>query len=79
MSVNELEAGFKQAVRDTFRWGPNFRRSVKNGHFSLINFLGNTAYLLFVKRLAKDTDRFPESKTKFQKPAFEDQLSPITL
>jgi radical SAM superfamily enzyme YgiQ (UPF0313 family) len=70
MSVRELEEGFKKAYKDTFTLSSNFKRSMKNKRFSIINFAGNTAYFLFIRKLYADRDRFPASLEEMDRRPF---------
>ena len=61
MSPEELYAGFKWAYRETFRFSNILKRTVLQSRTSpLINFVGNLAYRIFVKRLYNEERfRFP--------------------
>lgn len=60
MTPDELDAGFKRVWKNTFRVLPSFRRSAVGGIRAPITFIGNLAYKLYIHRLLKDTERFPE-------------------
>lgn len=75
MSVRDLEEGFKKAYKDTFTLASNFRRSIKNKRFSIINFAGNAAYFLFIRKLYGDMDRFPSSLEEMDRPPFRESLA----
>jgi radical SAM superfamily enzyme YgiQ (UPF0313 family) len=51
MTPGELYAGFKRAYRETFRMGRIVRRISRPDLRCAINFTGNLAYRIFVKRL----------------------------
>lgn len=58
MSPEELYRGFKWAYKETFKMSSMIKRSLLNGrHPSAINFVGNLAYRIFVKRLYNE-ERF---------------------
>jgi radical SAM superfamily enzyme YgiQ (UPF0313 family) len=57
MTPEQLYKGFKWAYKETFKMSSMMRRTLFNGHPSAINFVGNLAYKIFVKRLYNE-DRF---------------------
>jgi radical SAM superfamily enzyme YgiQ (UPF0313 family) len=61
ISPGELDAGFKWAYKKTFTIASSIRRTFIKGKSTLIPFLGNLAYKLYIHRLYTDTNRFPAS------------------
>lgn len=51
MTIEQLYSGFKWAYRETFRMGHMARRMRGLSLNSAVNFIGNLAYRIFVKRL----------------------------
>lgn len=51
MTPDELYAGFKRAYRETFRLGQVLRRTARPRFTSIVNFVGNLTYRIFVRRL----------------------------
>jgi len=49
--ARELYAGFKRAYRETFRLGQVLRRTAQPRFNSIVNFVGNLTYRVFVRRL----------------------------
>ena len=59
MTPLELDEGFKWCVNETFKIKSIRKRLQGSGSNFYISFLGNLAYRNYVKKLFRDTDRFP--------------------
>jgi len=59
MSPQELDKGFKWAFRKTYSMGSSMRRTLRMDPNTPIAFLGNLAYKLYIRRLERETHRFP--------------------
>ena len=53
MSPVELYEGFRRAYRETFKLGHILKRTLSTGRNFPITFVGNLAYRIYVKRLAR--------------------------
>lgn len=60
MTPERLDEGFKWAFKKTFTIKSNLKRNFGTNRNAMITFAGNLAYKLYVKRLNRDKDRFPE-------------------
>lgn len=58
MSPRELDAGFKWAYQQTYRFCSIVKRTHGSGLNFPITFVGNLAYKLYIRRLLADTQRF---------------------
>ncbi|GAK58295.1 radical SAM domain protein [Candidatus Vecturithrix granuli] len=58
MSPQELDAGFKWAYQQTYRFPSIVKRTHGSGLNFPITFVGNLAYKLYIRRLLAETQRF---------------------
>lgn len=59
MSPQELDEGFQWAHRASFSMSSILKRTLSTGKNFPVTLVGNTAYRMYIKKLAKDRDRFP--------------------
>ncbi|MBF0443159.1 MAG: radical SAM protein [Oligoflexales bacterium] len=59
MTPQQLEDGFKWAVRETFKISSIRKRLKGSGSNFYISFVGNLAYRKYIRKLMNDMDRFP--------------------
>ena len=60
MTPGELDAGFKWAIKETFKIPAIRKRLAGSGSRYYIGFVGNLAYRLYAKRISCDANRFPQ-------------------
>ncbi|MDA3849742.1 MAG: radical SAM protein [Spirochaetaceae bacterium] len=61
MTAHQLDRGLLWAYENTFKVRPSFQRSLHSGGPGYVTFVGNLAYKLYIKRLKKDSHRFPKN------------------
>lgn len=76
MSPQQLDEGFKWIYKETFKLKHVLTRTIGSGMNFFIGFVGNLAYKLYIRKLYRDTNRFPAPSLPGVEPAIQHGSQP---